>query len=56
MLVYARSKYILALVVLLLSALYSLPNLYPQDPSVQITPSRGAKVDAAFRQRVDAAL
>jgi preprotein translocase subunit SecD len=56
MLVYTRSKYILALVVLLLSALYSLPNLYPQDPSVQITASRGAKIDAAFRQRVDAAL
>jgi len=49
MLVYGRSKYILALVVLLLSVLYSLPNLYPQDPSVQITANRGSQVDAAFR-------
>ena len=56
MLVYGRSKYILALLVLLLSALYALPNIYPQDPSVQITPNRGAKIDAAFRQRVDATL
>ena len=56
MLVYGRSKYILALLVLLLSALYSLPNLYPQDPSVQITANRGALVDAAFRQRVEGVL
>ena len=56
MLVYGRSKYILALVVLLLSVLYSLPNLYPQDPSVQITANRGAQVDAAFRQRVQGVL
>src|SRR3954469_12692756 len=56
MLVYGRSKYILALLVLLLSALYALPNIYPQDPSVQITPNRGAKVDTAFGQRMEAAL
>ncbi|HEX2596631.1 MAG TPA: protein translocase subunit SecD, partial [Luteimonas sp.] len=56
MLAYSRSKYVIALLVLLLSALYSLPNLYPQDPSVQITANRGAKIDAAFRQRVDASL
>ncbi len=56
MLVYGRSKYILALVVLLLSVLYSLPNLYPQDPSVQITANRGSVVDQAFRQRVEGVL
>src|SRR3954466_15442827 len=56
MLVYGRSKYIIAALVLLLSVLYSMPNLYPQDPSVQITPNRGAKVDAAFEQRMEAAL
>ncbi len=52
MLVYGRWKYALALVILLLSALYSLPNLYPQDPSVQITASRGAQIDAAFQAKV----
>ena len=56
MLVYGRSKYILALLVLLLSALYSLPNIYPQDPSVQVTANRGSQVDVAFRQRVQGAL
>jgi len=56
MLVYGRSKYIIAALVLLLSVLYSMPNLYPQDPSVQITPNRGAKVDAAFEQRMETAL
>ena len=56
MLVYGRTRYIVALLVLVLSALYSLPNLYPQDPSVQITANRGAKVDAALEQRVETAL
>jgi preprotein translocase subunit SecD len=56
MLDYSRSKYIIALLVLLLSTLYSLPNLYPQDPSVQITPNRGSQVDAAFRHRVEEVL
>jgi preprotein translocase subunit SecD len=56
MLVYGRSKYILALIVLLLSVLYSLPNIYPQDPSVQITANRGSQVDQPLRQKVLAAL
>ncbi|RNF86293.1 protein translocase subunit SecD [Montanilutibacter psychrotolerans] len=56
MLTYARWKYFVILVVLLLSALYALPNVFPQDPSVQVTSSRGAKVDAALQQRVSAEL
>ena len=56
MLEYARWKYVVALLVLLLSALYALPNLYPQDPSVQITANRGYKVDATLQKRVEAAL
>lgn len=56
MLEYARWKYVVILLVVLLSALYALPNLYPQDPSVQITANRGAAIDAALRQRVDATL
>ena len=43
------------LIVVLASALYALPNLYPQDPSVQITANRGFAIDAALRGRVDAA-
>ena len=56
MLEYSRWKYVLILVVVLLSALYALPNIYPQDPSVQITASRGAKIDDALKQRVSQAL
>ena len=56
MLEYARWKYVVALLVLLLSVVYALPNLFPQDPSVQISPSRGAAVDSALRQRVETAL
>jgi len=56
MLEYARWKYVAILVVLLLSTLYALPNVYPQDPSVQVTANRGYTVDAALRQRAEAAL
>src|SRR5688500_18571432 len=56
MLTYARWKYFLIVIVLLLSALYALPNVYQKDPSVQVTASRGAAVDEALRTRVSAAL
>ena len=56
MLEYARWKYVAILVVLLLSTLYALPNIYPQDPSVQVTANRGSTVDAGLRQRVEASL
>ena len=56
MLTYARWKYAAFLVVLLLSAVYAVPNLFPQDPSVQITANRGAPVDEALRKRVEEGL
>jgi preprotein translocase subunit SecD len=56
MLEFPRWKYVLILIVVLGSVLYALPNLYPQDPSVQITANRGFAIDAALRGRVDAAL
>ena len=56
MLEFPRWKYIVIVLVVLLSALYALPNIYPQDPSVQITPNRGFAVDAALTQRVNASL
>ncbi len=56
MLEYARWKYLVILIVLAFSVLYAMPNLFPQDPAVQVTANRGAKVDAALQQRVDAAL
>jgi preprotein translocase subunit SecD len=56
MLEYGRFKYLAILVVLLLSVVYALPNVYPQDPSVQVTANRGYKVDATLRDQVAATL
>ncbi|WP_407351983.1 protein translocase subunit SecD [Luteimonas sp. R10] len=56
MLEFPRWKYVLILAVVLVSALFALPNIYPQDPSVQITAQRGAAVDARLRQTVDEGL
>jgi preprotein translocase subunit SecD len=53
MLEFPRWKYALILLVVLFGALYALPNIYPQDPSVQVTASRGAVVDEALRARVE---
>lgn len=52
MLTYARWKYVVLLLVVLLSALYALPNVFPQDPSVQVSANRGGRVDAALVSRV----
>ncbi|MGH8031104.1 MAG: protein translocase subunit SecD [Luteimonas sp.] len=56
MLEFPRWKYALILVVILLGVLYALPNVFPKDPSVQITASRGAQLDDALRQKVLSAL
>lgn len=47
-----RWKYVLIFVVLVLSTLYALPNVYQKDPSVQITANQGGHIDDAFRQQV----
>ncbi len=56
MLEYSRFKYFVILFVVLLSALYALPNIYPQDPSVQVTANRGYEVDAKLKAKVEAEL
>ena len=56
MLEYSRWKYLVILIALALSLLYSVPNVFPQDPAVQVTANRGTNVDAALQQRVEAAL
>ncbi|WP_434031386.1 protein translocase subunit SecD [[Pseudomonas] boreopolis] len=56
MLEFPRWKYFLILVVLVLSTLYALPNVYQKDPSVQITANRGGQIDDALRERVSADL
>jgi len=56
MLEFPRWKYVVIVLVVLLSVMYALPNIYPQDPSVQITANRGASVDQALETRVATAL
>ncbi len=57
MLEFPRWKYVLILIVVFLSVLYALPNLYQKDPSVQITKNRpAAVVDEALSQRVQGLL
>ncbi|QNN47174.1 protein translocase subunit SecD [Thermomonas brevis] len=56
MLEYSRLKYLMILLTLALSVLYAVPNAFPQDPAVQITANRGARVDDALKARVEAAL
>ena len=56
MLEFPRWKYVVILLVVLLSGLFALPNIYPSDPSVQITANRGFAIDATLEQRVQSAL
>src|SRR5690606_26159779 len=53
MLEYGRFKYFIILAVVLLSLLYALPNIYPQDPSVQVTANRGYQVGPELVKRVE---
>ena len=49
MLEFPRWKYVVILIVLALSALYALPNIYQKDPAIQITANRGGQIDDALR-------
>jgi len=49
-------KNILILVVLVMSAIYAAPNLYPPDPAIQVTPARaGAEMSEATLSRIRSA-
>ena len=56
MLEYARWKYVVAVLVLIIATIYSLPNLFPQDTAVQISATRGGVVDEALKERVQGVL
>ena len=56
MLEFPRWKYVVILIVLALSTLYALPNIYQKDAAVQITANRGGQIDDALRDRVVADL
>lgn len=49
-------RYLLILVVLSVSMIYALPNIYPEDPSLQITATRGGDVTADKVSQLEQAL
>ncbi|HWQ95462.1 MAG TPA: hypothetical protein VN418_08225, partial [Gammaproteobacteria bacterium] len=50
---YPLWKYLLVLVLVVAGALYSVPNLYGEDPALQVSPTRTTKVDNAILARVE---
>jgi len=53
---YPLWKYLLIAVVLLAGVVYALPNLYGENPALQISATRGEQVNAAVSERVVEAL
>lgn len=53
---YSIWTYIGILIVLLVGALYALPNIYGDDPSLQITPTRSVDLDASTVDLIDTTL
>ncbi|HKJ18287.1 MAG TPA: protein translocase subunit SecD [Xanthomonadales bacterium] len=53
---YPAWKYILITIILVLGAVYALPNLFGKDPAVQVTSARGFSIPADLSTTVDDAL
>ena len=50
---YAAWKYILLIAVLAIGAIYALPNLFGDDPAVQVSSARGFELDPALQDVVE---
>jgi len=53
---YPLWKYLLLIFVLAISLIYALPNVYGDDPALQISGTRNASIDAAAKDKVTRAL
>ncbi|MEE4174647.1 MAG: protein translocase subunit SecD, partial [Xanthomonadales bacterium] len=53
---YPAWKYVLILLLVAVGVLYALPNLYGEDPAVQVTSTRGFELSADVTNRIDDAL
>ena len=53
---YPAWKYILLAVVIVLGVIYSAPNLFGDDPAVQISPAKAVNFNASIETRVQKAL
>ena len=53
---YPKWKLGMLAAVLLLAILYALPNIFPQEPAVQISAGRGVTIDSVLEQSVTGSL
>lgn len=53
---YPLWKYLMVVFAIAISALYALPNIYGEDPAIQVTGARGASVDMSTLDAVTKAL
>ncbi len=53
---YPLWKYLLIVFIIVFGALYALPNLYGEDPALQVSATRSSPVDEALEQRLQKAL
>ncbi|HUD42564.1 MAG TPA: protein translocase subunit SecD [Dokdonella sp.] len=53
---FPRWKYWLVALVILAGLIYSLPNIFLQEPAVQVSANRGATIDDALREQVQGVL
>ena len=53
---YPLWRYLLLFVVLLVGGIYALPNIFPQDPALQISERRGSAVDVSIEKLVEATI
>ncbi|MGA0938012.1 MAG: protein translocase subunit SecD, partial [Sedimenticolaceae bacterium] len=53
---YPMWKNVLVAVVMFFGALYALPNIYSQDPVIEVTGTRNATVSDALQAQLEAAL
>ncbi len=49
---YPLWKYLLIITVIIISAIFALPNLYPSDPAIQITPTDEQIIDDTLSKRI----
>jgi len=53
---YPLWKYLLIAVIVITGVIYALPNLYGEDPAIQISPARSEQLDVSVQQRVNSVL
>ena len=50
---YPAWKYLLVLFILVTGIIYALPNLYGEDPALQVTPARGFEIPPDLQKTIE---